>query len=135
MAQTGLMHVSPRVADKFERMAGTIRRMREENKSAIARTERTVAVAVTGAGLGYLEGRYDRTEIAGAPIAATIGVLATVAGYAMGGESAEPLFAVGDGALGVASFKFMKDVGVEHKNKANNTTTTTAGVTPFRRAA
>src|SRR5262245_18263861 len=109
MAQTGLMHVSPKVADKFERMAGTIRRMREENKSAVARTERTAIVAMVGAGLGYLAGRYDRTEIAGAPIAATVGVLATVAGYAMGGEGAEPLFAVGDGALGIGAYRFMKD--------------------------
>lgn len=112
--------VSSRVADKLSSQAATIRRMREDNKQIIQKAERTVLVGVTAAGLGYIEGRYQRTHVGPVPIAAGLGVAAMVAGYAMDEDS---LLAVGDGALAVAGYQFMRGIGTDQAAKASGTST------------
>lgn len=134
MSNVVLRHVPPSVADKFERMSKRMANMAKNAQEQTAKAVRTAECAAAGAVLGFLDGRYDRTELFGAPLAGVAGVGFHIGGFVVGGDEAEHLHAIGDGCLAVYSAKVAKDVGVDRKNKANGQTNSTASFTLPRAA-
>lgn len=110
--------VADKLQTKWERREAIIARYRAEAKKTAATLTRTIVAGGVGGALGFVQGRYDRTEIAGMPLDATTAVACHVAAFFLP-EGEDYLHAAGDGAFAVYAWKEGLELGRDRKAKAN----------------
>lgn len=128
-------YVPPAVATHMQNMQSRLAAARARSAEMTTRAVRSAECVVTGGVLGYVEGRYDRTELMGAPLAPLVGVGAHLAAFTMGGKDAEHLHAVGDACLTVHAANVGREIGRERKAAASQAPTTTTTSFYGQRAA
>lgn len=115
------MTVSRKAAEKLEWFA-----KRHQRAVANAKEQKTVitsaaAAGATGLALGYVKGRYDRTEVAGVPLAPIVGIASHVVAYYANPFEATLLHSAGDAALACAAFEFGEKTGKDRKSQQSQT--------------
>lgn len=118
--------MTPHAAKEFFAVKRQYNNMKEAGKEAGKRTIRAIASVGTGAILGYMDGRYDYTEVGGVPIAAGVAVGGLIAGLFVGGELGEILATAGNAGGAIYGRDWAAQVGRDQKNKAGNSKPTGA---------
>ena len=100
----------PKALEKISGLMGRLDRIRGEQAAATALVMHGVGASFGGAALGFIEGRYDRTEVQGIPL----GVLVAVGCHGLAlstRDGATFLHGAGDGALSVETYKLALRAG------------------------
>jgi hypothetical protein len=114
-------YVPPSVVSHMQSMQHRLANMRDRAKEQEQTVVSTVASALTGATFGFLDGRYDRRELGGAPIAPVAGVLTHIGGFVVGGKDGAYLHSIGDAAIAVGMADIAREFGKKRKASSQNT--------------
>jgi hypothetical protein len=114
-------YVPPSVVSHMQSMQHRLANMKDRAKEQEQVVVSTVASALTGATFGFLDGRYDRRELGGVPIAPVAGVGAHIAAFALGGKEGVYLHSVGDAAIAVGMADIAREFGKKRKASSQNT--------------
>ena len=109
----------PKAMERISGLMGRLDRIRAEQQAATAMVMHGVGASAGGALLGFVEGRYDRTEIQGIPF----GIVAAVASHGLAlttRDGATFLHGMGDGALAVETYKLALRAGRDARARAED---------------
>jgi hypothetical protein len=104
--------------EKAKRAQATVRNAREYVAEQVGHVVRTAEVGGVSFAFGVANGYTGGVEVLGVPLDLGAGVAAHLAAFLMGGDLANHLHSMGDGA--VAAYSTISGVGVGAKLKARN---------------
>lgn len=114
-------HAALVAAEKdLQRLESKLAKEKAKQKGDVAKVAHAGASAIAAFGLGYVKERYpDRSTVAGMDLSLVFGGAAFAAG-AMGWTGEDELaLAVGGGALSVYAHEKGRELGKDHKKKAD----------------
>jgi hypothetical protein len=104
-------HTPPKAQELIVRQRSMIENLKAAADEMTQRSMRTLEITAAGAAVGFVEGRYQLEELNGVPTAAAAGIVSHAIGFYLGGDNAEHLHNMGDGALAAQGYKTGLDFG------------------------